>query len=177
MDLEPHVRAGTLRIEQIDPAEISPGELAAIVQDAVERHGIRMVVIDSLTGYHNALPEEHYLLLQMHELLTYLNQQGVMTLLILAQHGMVGQMAANVDLTYLSDTILLFRTFEAGGQLRRAISVVKKRTGGHENTIRELRIDSQGIRVGEPLSSFRGVMTGVPTFEGEQASLLSSREQ
>ncbi|WP_336491123.1 ATPase domain-containing protein [Methylobacterium nigriterrae] len=177
MDLEPHIKAGTLRIEQIDPAEISPGELAAIVQEAVERQGIRMVVIDSLTGYHNALPEESYLLLQMHELLTYLNQQSVLTLLILAQHGMVGQMAANVDLTYLSDTILLFRTFEAEGRLRRAISLVKKRTGGHENTIRELRIDSQGIRVGEPLSSFRGVMTGVPTFEGEQASLLPSRER
>lgn len=175
MDLEPYAKAGTLRIEQIDPAEISPGELTAIVQDAVERQGVRMVVIDSLTGYHNALPEESYLLLQMHELLTYLNQQGVMTLLILAQHGMIGQMASNVDLTYLSDTILLFRTFEAGGRLRRAISVVKKRTGGHENSIRELRIDSHGIRVGEPLSSFRGVMTGVPTFEGEEAALLPGR--
>ena len=115
------------------------------------------------------------MLLQMHELLTYLNQQGVMTLLILAQHGMIGQMASNVDLTYLSDTILLFRTFEAEGRLRRAISVVKKRTGAHENAIRELRIDSHGIRVGEPLRNFRGVMTGVPTFEGEQASLLPGR--
>ncbi|GJD97645.1 ATPase domain-containing protein [Methylobacterium iners] len=174
MPLEAHVEAGSLRVEQIDPAEVSPGELAAMVQEAVEGEERRLVVIDSLTGYHNAMPEENHLLLQMHELLTYLNNQGVTTLLILAQHGMIGQMGSTVDLTYLSDTILLFRTFEAEGRLRRAISVVKKRTGGHEDSIRELRIDSTGIRVGEPLRSFRGVMTGVPTFEGEPATLLPS---
>jgi circadian clock protein KaiC len=172
MDLQPHVETGRLRIEQIDPAEISPGELAAIVQDAVEGQGVRVVVIDSLTGYQHAMPEEHFLMLQMHELLTYLNQQGVLTLLILAQHGMIGQMAATVDLTYLSDTVLLFRNFEAGGQLRRAISVAKKRTGGHENTIRELRIGSHGVLVGKPLSGFRGIMTGVPTFGDDEAALL-----
>ncbi|AWN37984.1 ATPase domain-containing protein [Methylobacterium radiodurans] len=172
LDLAPHVESGLLRIEQIDPAEISPGEMAARVQDAVEREGAGIVVIDSLTGYHNAMPEERFLLLQMHEILTYLNQQGVVTLLILAQHGMVGPMKAAVDLTYLSDTILLFRTFEAAGALRRAISVAKKRTGGHESTIRELRIDSGGITVGEPLRRFRGVMTGVPTFDGEADALL-----
>ncbi|MGH1574984.1 ATPase domain-containing protein [Methylobacterium sp. P31] len=172
MDLQPHVETGRLRIEQIDPAEISPGELAAIVQDAVEGQGVRVVVIDSLTGYQNAMPEEQFLLLQMHELLTYLNQQGVLTLLILAQHGMIGQMTATVDLTYLSDTVLLFRNFEAGGRLRRAISVAKKRTGGHENTIRELRIDSHGVLVGKPLSGFRGIMTGVPTFEDDETALL-----
>jgi circadian clock protein KaiC len=166
------VETGRLRIEQVDPAEVSPGELAAIVQDAVEGQGVRVVVFDSLTGYQHAMPEEHFLMLQMHELLTYLNQQGVLTLLILAQHGMIGQMATSVDLTYLSDTVLLFRNFEAGGQLRRAISVAKKRTSGHENTIRELRIDSRGVLIGKPLSGFRGVMTGVPTFEGDEAALL-----
>jgi circadian clock protein KaiC len=175
MPIDDAVASGALQVEQIDPAEVSPGELADIVQNAVEHRGVTLVVIDSLTGYHNAMPEENYLLLQMHELLTYLNQQGVITLLVLAQHGMIGAMSTSVDLTYLSDTILLFRAFEAEGRLRRAISVVKKRTGSHEDTIRELRIDSQGIRVGEPLSAFRGVMTGVPTFEGERSSLLRTR--
>jgi circadian clock protein KaiC len=175
MPIDDAVASGALQVEQIDPAEVSPGELADIVQNAVEHRGVTLVVIDSLTGYHNAMPEENYLLLQMHELLTYLNQQGVISLLILAQHGMIGAMSSSVDLTYLSDTILLFRAFEAEGRLRRAISVVKKRTGSHEDTIRELRIDSQGIRVGEPLSAFRGVMTGVPTFEGERSSLLRTR--
>ncbi|CAO4155302.1 ATPase domain-containing protein [Methylorubrum extorquens] len=175
MPLEAYIEAGSLRVEQIDPAEVSPGELATVVQDAVEREDRRTVLIDSLTGYHNAMPEENHLLLQMHELLTYLNNQGVMTILILAQHGLIGQMGSTVDLTYLSDTIVLFRTFEAEGRLRRAISVAKKRTGGHEDSIRELRIDSKGVRVGEPLQSFRGIMTGVPTFEGERTTLLPSQ--
>jgi len=172
LPLEDAIASGALRIEQIDPAEVSPGELADMVQNAVEQAGVSTVVIDSLTGYHNAMPEENYLLLQMHELLTYLNQQGVISLLILAQHGMIGTMGSTVDLTYLSDTVLLFRAFEAQGRLRRAVSVVKKRTGSHEDTIRELRIEAGGIRVGEPLHQFRGVMTGVPTFEGERSSLL-----
>jgi circadian clock protein KaiC len=175
LSIDAAIGTGQIQVEQIDPAEISPGELADLVQNAVEHEGIRVVLIDSLTGYHNAMPEENYLLLQMHELLTYLNQQGVLSLLVLAQHGMIGAMGANVDLTYLSDTILLFRTFEAEGRLRRALSVVKKRTGSHEDTIRELRIDSGGIRVGEPLSAFRGVMTGVPTYDGERSSLLPAR--
>ncbi|MGC5779557.1 ATPase domain-containing protein [Methylobacterium sp. NFXW15] len=175
MPIDDAVASGAIQIEQIDPAEISPGELADLVQNAVEHRGVTVVVIDSLTGYHNAMPEENYLLLQMHELLTYLNQQGVISLLVLAQHGMIGAMGSNVDLTYLSDTILLFRTFEAEGRLRRALSVVKKRTGIHEDTIRELRIDSSGIRVGDPLTAFRGIMTGVPTFDGERSSLLAVR--
>ncbi len=175
MPIDDAIAAGALYVEQIDPAEVSPGELSDMVQNAVEHRGVTMVVIDSLTGYHNAMPEENYLLLQMHELLTYLNQQGVLTLLILAQHGMIGTMSASVDLTYLSDTVLLFRAFEDEGRLRRAISVVKKRTGSHENTIREFRIDAQGICVGEPLSLFRGVMTGVPKYEGERSSLLQTR--
>ena len=176
MPLDDAIASGALRIEQIDPAEVSPGELADIVQNAVERQNVKTVVIDSLTGYHNAMPEENYLLLQMHELLTYLNQQGVITLLILAQHGVIGPMGSTVDLTYLSDTVILFRAFEAEGRMRRAVSVVKKRTGGHEDTIRELRIEASGIRVGEPLREFRGIMTGVPTFDGRPSTLLPASD-
>ena len=176
MDLSGHLEEGNLRIEQVDPANLSPGEFASKIRDAVERNATRLVVIDSLNGYLNAMPEEQFMLLQMHELLTYLNQQGVVTILILAQHGLVGQMASAVDLTYLSDTVVLLRFFEAAGRIRRAISVMKKRTGSHEDTIREFRIHSAGIRVGPPLEEFRGVLTGVPTFAGNSASLLGDRE-
>jgi circadian clock protein KaiC len=122
------------------------------------------------------MPDEQFMILQMHELLTYLNQQGVVTILILAQHGMVGQMATPIDMTYLSDAVVLMRFFEAHGRIRRAISVLKKRTGAHEDTIREYGIDGQGIRVGEPLTGFRGVLTGVPTYEGREGSLLKDRD-
>jgi circadian clock protein KaiC len=176
MDLAPHIASGLLQVEQIDPANMSPGELSGRVRDAVERDGARVVVIDSLTGYLNSMPEEKFIVLQMHEILTYLNQQGVVTILILAQHGMVGQMASPVDLTYLSDSVVLLRFFEANGRIRRALSVLKKRTGAHEDTIREFRIDSQGLRVGRPLDVFRGVLTGVPTFDGKRATLLKDRE-
>lgn len=175
MDFVSHMAAGRLRIEQVEPANLSPGEVSGRVRNAVERDGARMVVIDSLTGYLNAMPEEQFVLLQMHEMLTYLNQQGVVTILVLAQHGMVGQMASPVDMTYLSDSVILMRFFEASGQIRRAVSVVKKRTGAHEPTIRELRIDGHGIRVGEPLSQFRGVLTGVPSFDGQRGALLQDR--
>jgi circadian clock protein KaiC len=122
------------------------------------------------------MPEEQFLLLQMHELLTYLNQQGVLTFLVLAQHGLVGHMQSPVDLTYLSDTVLLLRYYEAFGELRRAISVVKKRTGGHESSIREYRIDRSGLRVGAPLRDFSGIFTGVPTYVGGEGDLLENRE-
>ena len=159
---------------QIDPAEMSPGEMSGIVRRHVAK-GARMVMLDSLSGYQSAMPEEHFLLLQMHELLTYLNQQGVLTFLVLAQHGLVGTMSASVDLTYLSDNVLLLRFFEASGELRRAISVVKKRTGSHEPSIREYRIDEKGVQVGEPLSQFSGILTGVPTFHGSTEELLEKR--
>jgi circadian clock protein KaiC len=162
MDIREPIAEGRLRVEQIDPAEVSPGELAAMVRHAVEDEDVRLVLIDSLTGYQSAMPGEQYLLLQMHEILTYLNQQGVTTLLVLAQHGLLGQMSSAVDLTYLSDTVVLFRFFEAAGRLRRAVSVVKKRVGPHEDTIRELRIDGGGFRVGAPLVGFQGVLTGAP---------------
>jgi circadian clock protein KaiC len=176
MDVLPHVESGLLRIEQVDPADLSPGEFSALVRDAVERSGARVVVIDSLTGYLNAMPEDEFVAPQMHELITYLNQQGVVTVLILAQHGMVGQMATPIDMTYLSDSVVLMRFFEAQGRIRRAVSVIKKRTGAHEDTIREYRIDNLGLRVGEPLTHFRGVLTGVPTYDGGEASLLKDRE-
>jgi circadian clock protein KaiC len=130
-----------------------------------------VVVLDSLTGYQHAMPEEQFLLLQMHEMLTYLNQQGALTFVVLTQSGMIGAMQTPVDMTYLSDAVILLRYFEAEGEIRRAISVVKKRTGSHESSIREMRIDSGGIRVGDRLQGFRGVLTGVPTYEGRGALL------
>lgn len=162
--------------QQVDPAELCPGELSGIIRDHVA-DGFKVVVLDSLSGYQNAMPEEQFLLLQMHEMLTYLNQQGVTTILVLAQHGLVGTMQSPVDLTYLSDTVLLLRYFEAQGELRRAISVLKKRTGGHERSIREYRIDKHGLRVGSPLSQFNGILTGVPQYAGQSGTLLEEREE
>jgi circadian clock protein KaiC len=133
-----------------------------------------MVVLDSLSGYQHAMPEDQYMLLQMHEIVTYLNQQGILSLLILTQTGMVGNMQSPVDLTYLADSVMLLRFFEAEGEIRRAISVLKKRTGPHESAIREMAIDQGGIRVGPKLDGFRGVLTGVPTYEGN-ARLLEER--
>lgn len=175
MDLAPHVQSGLLKLEQVDPAEFPPGEVISLVRRQVEHAGTTLVVLDSLNGYRSAMLDESFLVLQIHELLSYLNQRGVVTLLVLAQHGLVGPMQSSVDLTYVSDSVLLLRFFEAMGQIRRAISVMKKRTGGHESTIREYLIDAQGIRVGEPLSDFRGVLTGVPTYVGSSTSLLDAR--
>ena len=161
--------------KQVDPAELSPGELSETLRHFVEDIGVSVVVLDSLSGYQNAMPAEQFMMLHMHELLTYLNQQGVMTILILAQHGLVGQMQSPVDLTYLSDTVLLCRFFEARGELKRAVSVVKKRTGGHQSSIREYRIDTQGLQVGEQLSDFEGILTGVPKFNPQAGTLLTDR--
>jgi circadian clock protein KaiC len=172
-ELQPFIDQGLLHLRQIDPAELTAGELSAAVRDAVERHGAKVVVLDSLSGYLNAMPEEHFMMLQMHEMLSYLNQQGIVTILVLAQHGMVGQMASPVDLTYLSDAVIMLRFFEAGGRLRRALSVLKKRTGHHEETIREYRISGHGVSVGQALTEFQGVLTGVPTYTGTEANLLN----
>lgn len=171
-DLQPFLDRDLLHLRQVDPAELTPGELTACVRQTVEGERARIVVLDSLSGYLNAMPEEHFMMLQMHEMLSYLNQQGVVTILILAQHGMVGQMASPVDLTYLSDAVVILRFFEAGGKLRRALSVLKKRTGYHEETIREYRIKSNGIEVGPALTEFQGVLTGVPTFTGSASNLM-----
>jgi circadian clock protein KaiC len=162
---------GSFIFRQVDPAELSPGELTGIIRSEVEGGGVRVVVIDSLTGYQHAMPQEQFMLLQMHEIVTYLNQQGVLTFLILAQSGMIGHMQSPVDLTYLSDNVLLLRFFEANGEIRRALSVLKKRTGGHESAIRELRIGSGGVEVGPRLTGFRGVLTGTPSYEGQSALL------
>ena len=174
--LRTHVDSGRLAIQQIDPAEMSPGEFAALVRDAVEKRNARVVVIDSLNGYLNAMPNEKFLILQMHELLSYLNQLGVVTLLVLAQHGLMGPMQSPLDISYLSDTVIMLRYFEADGTVRRALSVVKKRSGAHEYAIREFLLAQGGLQVGPPLKQFRGIFTGTPTYLGEHKPLMSSSE-
>ena len=167
IDLSAHEKAGRIAIRQIDPAEVPPGQLTHQIRQAVEGDGARMVIIDSLNGYLQAMPDESFLVLQLHELLTYLGRQGVVSLLVVAQNGLLGSsMVSPTDVTYLADTVLLLRHFEAGGALRKAVSVLKKRTGKHESAIRELRLGAEGITAGQPLTQFRGVLTGVPTYEG-----------
>jgi circadian clock protein KaiC len=169
-NLRREVEAGRLTVQQVDPAELSPGEFAHAVCDAVEEGGARVVIIDSLNGYLQAMPDERFLTAQMHELLTFLNQRGVVTILVMAQHGFMGAgMSSPVDVSYLADTVVLLRYFEAAGAIRRALSVVKKRTGRHEDTIREMRLTPGGIEVGAPLTAFRGVLTGVPVLAGAGA--------
>jgi circadian clock protein KaiC len=172
LPLEEALASGHIQFRQIDPAELSPGEFGRLVRDAVEHDRAKVVVIDSLNGYLNAMPDERFLILQMHELLSYLNQQGVLTLLLLAQHGLVGPQETPVDISYLSDAVIMVRYFEARGQVRRALSVVKKRTGNHEHTIREFRLTGTGIHIGPPLSEFRGVLTGTPEYVGNAEPLL-----
>jgi circadian clock protein KaiC len=170
IDLEAMRDDGKLFIEQVDAAEVSPGEFADKVRSCVEKEAIRIVIIDSLNGYQNAMPEEKFLILHMHELLQYLNRLGAATFLTVAQHGLVGDMKAPVDVTYLADTVLVLRYFEAFGQVRRAVSVLKKRTGRHENTIREFSIGNTGLEVGPPLDKFQGVLRGVPQYVGQTDS-------
>jgi len=172
LSLEEATAAGYIRLKQIDPAELSPGEFASLVRDAVERDKARIIIIDSLNGYLNAMPDERFLVLQMHELLSYLSQLGVLTLLVLAQHGLIGPMDTPLDISYLSDAVMMLRYFEYDGTVRRAISVVKKRSGHHEHTIREFRLSRHGIRVGPPLSGFSGIFSGTPAYTGERAPLL-----
>lgn len=174
MDVSDWAEEGSFIFRQVDPAELSPGELTGMIRDHVEKIGTSIVVIDSLSGYQHAMPQEQHMLLQMHEIVTYLNQQGVLTFLIVAQSGMVGDMHSPVDLTYLSDNVLLLRFFEAKGEIRRALSVIKKRTGGHESAIRELKIARGGIAVGPRLAGFSGVLTGTPSYEGQSALLENS---
>ena len=172
IDLQALVDAGSLLIEQVDAAELSPGEFTERVRTCVEGHSVRTVIVDSLNGYQAAMPEEKALILHMHELLQYLNRQGATTFLTVAQHGLVGDMKAPVDVTYLADTVILLRYFEALGRVRRAISVIKKRTGAHEDTIREYRITRDGVILGEPLVNFQGVLRGVPEYVGDEPQVL-----
>ncbi len=164
-DLQPHIDAGKILARQIDPAEIPPGQFVDEVRDAVEHQGIRAVVIDTLNGFLNAMPNESFLVLQLHELMSFLSQQGILTIIVMSQHGLVGSMNSPTDISYLADTVLLLRHFEAHGELRKAISVLKKRTGRHEHSIRELHLGKEGVTVGEPLRRFQGVLTGVPRLE------------
>ena len=177
VDLQGMVDSGKLLIEQIDAAELTPGELSERVRICVEESGARTVVIDSLNGYQAAMPEEKSLVLHMHELLQYLNRQGASTFLTVAQHGLVGDMQAPVDVTYLADTVILLRYFEARGRVRRAMSVIKKRTSAHEDTIREYRIDSRGITLGAPLMDFQGVLRGVPELVSDREPLLEPSKE
>ena len=174
IDLQAMADADKLAIEQVDAAELTPGEFSQRVRTSVESHEARTVVIDSLNGYQAAMQEEQALILHMHELLQYLNRQGAATFLTVAQHGLVGDMKAPVDVTYLADTVMLLRYFEAAGRVRRAISLIKKRTSAHEDTIREFRIDGRGITLGEPLTEFQGVLRGVPSFVGKGQPLLDT---
>ncbi|MBV9087777.1 MAG: AAA family ATPase, partial [Acidobacteriaceae bacterium] len=165
--LKAHIDSGKIVVRQIDPAELSPGEFISQVCRFVGDHQARVVVIDSLNGFLNAMPGESFLAVQMHELLAYLNQKGVASIMTLAQHGFVGtNMATPVDVSYLADSVLFFRFFEANGAVKQAISVLKKRSGGHERSIRELIFANGHIRVGASLADFRGVLTGVPTYVG-----------
>ncbi len=165
-----YLEEGRLHVQQIDPAEMSPGAFAHEVRRAVEA-GAKVVVIDSLNGYLNAMPEERFLATHLHELFAYLNQNGVLTIIVVAQHGMIASSGAGggIDVSYLADTVLLFRYFESAGEMKQAVSVFKKRTGPHERSIRQLSIDENGMTVGEPLRNFHGVMTGVPEYEGSVA--------
>lgn len=177
MELSRYLENGQLVIQQIDPAEISPGEFAWRVRTEVEQRGCTMIVVDSLNGYMAAMPQEQQLILQIHELLSYLSQLGVVTFLINPQHGLVGSMSTNLNVSYVADSVVLIRFFESQGRLRKAISVLKHRSGAHEDAIRELRIDSQGVRVGEPLVNFRGVLTGTPEYFGNDLPLMEERQR
>jgi len=170
-DMEPALKSGDLIMEQIDAAELSPGEFAHRVRTLVDAKGIKTVVLDSINGYQAAMPEENALILHIHELLQYLNRQGAATFMTVAQHGLVGDMQSPVDITYLADTVVLLRYFEAMGVIRRAVSIIKKRTGGHEKTIREFTLGDNGLVLGEPLTNFHGILRGIPTYAGPAAAL------
>jgi circadian clock protein KaiC len=174
--LEGHIKDGAITVQQIDPAEVSPGEFAARIRTEVDA-GSKLVVIDSLNGYLNAMPGEKYLNNQLHELVSYLNYKGVLTILILAQHGLVAAAEAPVDLSYLSDTVVVVRFFEAAGEVRQSMAIIKKRTGRHEKTIREFKLeDGKGLRVGQPLRHFQGVLTGMPVFQGGKEEMMSASD-
>jgi len=167
MDVSPFLESGQLTLRQIDPAEMSPGQFTSDVREAVEDEGVRYVAIDSLNAYLQAMPGERYLLLQMHELLGYLNQRGVVTMLVLGQHGIVGEVETDIDISYLSDTMILFRYFEHQGEVLTALAAVKSRGSAHERTIRQFRLARGGIEVSEALRDFDGVLAGLPSYRGD----------
>ncbi len=170
LELRARIDEGLIQVHQVDPAEMSPGEFAFAIKAAVEREGIDIVQIDSLNGFLHAMGDERFLNLQLHELVTYLNQQGIVTIMMLAPHGMLGQMRTPLDVTYLADTVIALRYYEANGAVHKAISVIKKRTGKHERTIREVILDRGKIDIGRPLTKFRGIFTGTPAPESDSRS-------
>jgi circadian clock protein KaiC len=166
MPLKKHIDSGRLRLRQIDPAQLQPGEFAHHVRVAVEENETRVLVMDSLNGYLNAVPEERFLLLHLHELLSYLGEHGVATILVFAQHGLIGSaMSTNIDVSYLADCVILMRYFEAQGRIHKAISVVKKRSSSHETTIRAFGMSPSGLQIGNALENYRGVLSGIPHYE------------
>ncbi|HYZ83552.1 MAG TPA: ATPase domain-containing protein [Bryobacteraceae bacterium] len=172
-DVEGCINSGKLHVQQLDPAELSPGDFIHQIRNAVLDRNLRVLVIDSVNGFLNAMPGEHQLLVQLHELLSFLNQRGVVTILVMAQYGILGTgMESPIDISYLADTVILLRYFEAAGKVRKAISVVKKRSGAHEDTVRELKVGPDRIIVGDPLEQFHGVLSGVPTYVGTVERLM-----
>lgn len=170
--VDKYVRNGLIELNPVDPGQLAPGQFVNQVRIAVDS-GTRMVVIDSLNGYLQAMPSVRFLEIQLHDLFTFLAHRGVVTVVTLAQHGLMGDMNSPLDLTYLADCVVLLRYFEESGRMRKAMSVVKKRIGAHEDTIRELQISARGVRVGAPLTEFEGVLTGVPTFRGSSHRMLN----
>jgi circadian clock protein KaiC len=167
MDLTPFVESGQCRVVQIDPADLSTGEFASLVVDAVTRERSSFIALDSLNAYLQAMPGQSYLLLHMHELLTFLGHRGVITMVVVGQHGAIGNVRADIDLSYLSDTTLLYGYFEANGAVKSSITALKSRVAENERTIREFRLSgAAGLQIGEPLSTFEGVLTGLPVYTG-----------
>src|SRR5581483_7563823 len=174
-DLTQCIQAGTLSVRQLDPAELAPGDFVHQIRNAVLHQNLKVLVIDSLNGFLNAMPGEQLVIIQFHELLSFLNDHGVVTILVMAQNGLLGaSMTSPVDISYLAVTVVLLRFFEASGKVHKAISVVKKRTGGHEETIRELKVGPDRIVVGEPLEQFQGILSGIPSYRGETERLMRS---
>jgi circadian clock protein KaiC len=176
MDVKKYVEEGRITLRQIQLAELTPGELSYMVSCEVEQEGARVVIIDSVNGYMMATPQVRYLTMQFHEMLSYLNRNGVVSILVVGQYGLVGSMQTPIDMSYLADSVVLMRYFEAGGSVRQAISILKKRTGDHERTIREFRMGPGGLQIGEPLAGFHGVLTGVPEYKGEAGGLMTNGE-
>lgn len=175
MDLRQHVSSGMIGIRQIDPAELCPGQFAHQLRKDVEEGGARVLVIDSLNGYLNAMPNERFLMVQMHELFSYLATKGIVTILTMAQHGLLGAAVQSpIDVSYLADTLIMLRFFEFDGSVKRAMSVIKHRQAAHEDTIREFRFSAEGVRIGAPLRQFRGVLTGAPVYGGEGPALFDN---
>lgn len=176
MGIEKHLRTGLITLKHVDAAEISPGELAHEICLLADEGDVKVLLVDSLNGYLNAMPEEKFLLLQLHELLAYLSQRGIASILVMAQHGLLGDMHSPADLTYLADTVVLMRYFEFQGAIKKSISVVKKRSGGHENSIREFSIQDDRLVVGNPLRDFQGILRGIPNFLGGSEVILKGSE-